>query len=205
MAALEKIPVLNPLTLRNTVGGELADIFEARGIKNFEELIGIKDLRSKEKLSNKALRKAAEILSDSNVCEYLINFQKEYLEEKPRYMANYNQAKKTYTKLKKVLPLLRGEFTEGYDILDDILDFFGVDSDTEIFETSEKKAALFRSQNKIEVDSINLHAWLRRGELDFNALNLPDYNEMELMNWIESREWMAHIEDVEYFKSLPSI
>ena len=25
MAALEKIPVLNPLTLRNTVGGELAD------------------------------------------------------------------------------------------------------------------------------------------------------------------------------------
>ena len=35
MAALEKIPVLNPLTLRNTVGGELADIFEARGIKNF--------------------------------------------------------------------------------------------------------------------------------------------------------------------------
>ena len=26
MAALEKIPVLNPLTLRNTVGGELVDI-----------------------------------------------------------------------------------------------------------------------------------------------------------------------------------
>ena len=205
MAALEKIPVLNPLTLRNTVGGELADIFEARGIKNFEELIGIKDLRSKEQLSNKALRKAAEILDDSNVCEYLADFQKEYLEEKPRYVANYNQAKKTYTKLKKVLPLLRGEFMEGYDILDDILDFFGVNSDTEIFETSEKQAALFRSQNKIEVDSINLHAWLRRGELDFNALNLPDYNGAELMNWIESREWIAHIEDVEYFKSLPSI
>ena len=36
-------------------------------------------------------------------------------------------------------------------------------------------------------------------------LILPDYNESELMNWIESREWMAHIEDVEYFKSLPSI
>ena len=55
MAALEKIPVLNPLTLRNTVGGELADIFEARGIKNFEELIGIKNLRSKEQLSTKDL------------------------------------------------------------------------------------------------------------------------------------------------------
>ena len=53
MAALEKTPVLNPLTLRNTVGGELADIFEARGIENFEELIGIKELRKKERLSEK--------------------------------------------------------------------------------------------------------------------------------------------------------
>lgn len=204
MAALEKIPVLNPLTLRNTVGGELADIFEARGIENFEELIGIKDLRNKDRLSDKTLRKASEILGDSNICTYLSDFQKEYLDEKPRYMANYNHAKKTYTKLKKVLPLLRGEFTEGYDILDDIFDFFGVDSEAEIFETSEEQAALFRTQNKIEVDPINLHAWLRRGELDFHALNLPDYNENRLMNWIESREWMAHIEDVDYFKSLPS-
>lgn len=205
MAALEKTTVLNPLTLRNTVGGELADIFEARGIENFEELIGIKELRNKERLSDKTLRKASEILNDSNISKYLSDFQKDYLDEKPRYMANYNQAKKTYTKLKKVLPLLRGEFTEGYDILDDILDFFGVDSEVEIFETSEKQAALFRTQNKIEVDPINLHAWLRRGELDFQVLNLSDYDEKRLMNWVESREWMAHIEDVDYFKSLPSI
>ncbi len=205
MAALEKTPVLNPLTLRNTVGGELADIFEARGIENFEELIGIKELRNKERLSDKTLRKVSEILGDSSTSKYLSDFQKDYLDEKPRYMANYNQAKKTYTKLKKVLPLLRGEFTEGYDILDDILDFFGVDSEVEIFETSEKQAALFRTQNKIEVDPINLHAWLRRGELDFQVLNLSDYDEIRLMNWVESREWMAHIEDVDYFKSLPSI
>ena len=75
----------------------------------------------------------------------------------------------------------------------------------EIFETSEKQAALFRTQNKVEVDSINLHAWLRRGELDFKALNLPDYNEKGLMSWIEAREWMKHIEEVDYFKSLPSV
>ncbi len=205
MAALEKIPVLNPLTLRNTVGGELADIFEARGIENFEKLIGIEELRSKERLSNKVLKKAAEILVAPNIVEYLTDFQKEYLEEKPRYMANYTQAKKTYTKLKKVVPLLRGEFTEGYDILDDILDFFGVDSEKEIFETSEKQAALFRTQNKMEVDSINLHAWLRRGELDFKVLNLYDYDEKGLMDWIKAREWMPHIEEVDYFKSLPSI
>ncbi len=205
MAALEKIHVLNPLTLRNTVGGELADMFEARGIKNYEELIGVKDLASKERLSGKVLKKASVILDSPEMADYLIAFQKEYLEEKPRYMSNYSQAKKTYTKLKKVLPLLRNEFTEGYDVLEDIFDFFGVDSEQEIFETSEKQAALFRTQNKIEVDSINLHAWLRRGELDFYAQNLPDYNKNALMEWIEAKEWLNHIEDVEYFKSLPSI
>ncbi len=120
MAALEKIPVLNPLTLRNTVGGELADIFEARGIENFEKLIGIEELRSKERLSNKVLKKAAEILVAPNIVEYLTGFQKEYLEEKPRYMANYTQAKKTYTKLKKVVPLLEG--TEKVSIFQFALD-----------------------------------------------------------------------------------
>lgn len=206
MSALEKIPVLDPLTLRNNVGEELADIFEARGIDDFEKRIGITDLRKKERLSDNILQKAADILGSIEIIQYLKEFQKEYLAEKPRYKANYAKAKKTYTKLKKVLPLLKGEFTTGYDILDDILDFFGVESEDEIFAVSEKQAALFRTQNKMEVDSINLHAWLRRGELDFYALGISsDYNEKELISWIESREWIRHIEDVDYFKSLPSI
>ena len=133
MSALEKIPVLDPLTLRNTVGGELADIFEARGIENFEALIGVEGLRSKERLSKLVLKRAADVLDSPDLVKYLTDFQEEYLEEKPRYKANYLHAKKTYTKLKKVLPLLRGEFTAGYDILDDIFDFFGVDSEKEIF------------------------------------------------------------------------
>lgn len=205
MATLEKIPVLNPLSLRNTVGGELADIFEARGIKDFENLIGVKDLRARERLSNKILKRASDILKDDSLIEELSGFQSRYLEEKPIYMSNFAQAKKTYTKLKKVLPLLRGEFTEGYDILEDIFDFFGVDSENEIFESSERQAALFRAQNKVNVDPINLHAWLRRGELDFKALNLPDYDEEGLIQWIESKEWLNYIENVDYFKSLPEI
>lgn len=203
MAVLEKIPVLNPLSLRNTVGGELADIFEARGIEDFESLVGVKDLRTKEQLSDKVLKEASCLLGDERLAEELSEFQARYLAEKPLYMQNYAQAKKTYTKLKRVLPLLRGEFTEGYDILEDILDFFGVESENEIFESSEKQATLFRTQNKVDVDPINLHAWLRRGELDFKALDLSDYNEGGMMQWIESREWMGHVEDVDYFKALP--
>lgn len=206
MSVLEKITVLNPLTLRNTVGGELADMFESKGILDYERLIGIRNLKTKEKLSDKVLNKASEILGSPGISSYLSAFQKEYLEEKPQYKKNYLEAKKTYNKLKKVLPLLRGEFNEGFDILDDIFDFFGVDSEEEIFEVSKKQAALFRSQNKIEVDPINLLAWLRRGELDFEGLELADYyNEQELQQWIDKKDWLEHIEDVNYFKSLPQI
>lgn len=205
MATLEKKTVLNPLSLRNKVGEELADMLEARGIKNGERLLGVNNLRNKERLSKKVLDKASSLLETPGATKYLIDFQQKYLEEKPRYLANYAQAKKTYTKLKSVLPLLRGEFTEGYDVLDDILDFFGVTSEKELFNVSEKQAALFRKQNKIAVDSINLYAWLRRGELDFKALHLPTYNEKALVDWIEGKKWKQHIEDVAYFTSLPSI
>lgn len=204
MDAPEKIDVLNPLSLRNTIGDEIADMMEARGVKGFETLIGVNGLRGKERLSQKALRKAADILGNPGLLNPLTSFQQSYLDEKPRYVASYKQAKKAYAKLKSVRPLLRGEFTDGYDVLDDICDFFGVDSEAEIFGMSEKQAALFRSQNKIKVDPINLHAWLRRGELDFDALAPSDYDEPGLMGWIESRGWRVHIEDVAYFKSLPS-
>lgn len=205
MATLEKIPVLNPLSLRNTVGGELADIFEARGIEDYEEIVGVENLRTKERLPIKVLKKASDILGDVSLVDKLKDFQKRYLEEKPRYMYDYAQARKVYTRLHKVLPLLRGEFTEGFDLLEDIFDFFGVDSEKEILESSEKQAALFRTQNNMDVDPINLHAWLRRGELDFNVLNLPEYDEDGLKQWIDSKKWMEYIEDVEYFRSLPEI
>lgn len=204
MCTSEKAAVLNPLSLRNTIGDEIADMMEARGITGFETLIGVKGLRGKEKLSDKALRRAAEALGDPGLANLLAGFQQSYLDEKPGCIDSYRRAKKAYAKLKSVRPLLRGEFTDGFDVLDDICDFFGVDSEAEVFEMSEKQAALFRSQNKIKVDPINLHAWLRRGELDFDALRLPDYDESKLAGWVESRKWRHHEEDVQYFMSLPS-
>lgn len=203
MSATEKISVLNPLTMRNTVGAELADIFEARGINDYEALLRVKDLRLKERLSGKMLKRAADLLESPDLPRSLSEFQKEYLDEKPKYVAAYNEAKRAFARLKKVWPLLRGEFNDGFDRLDDILDFFGVDSDEEIFEASARQAALFRKQNNVTVDPINLHAWLRRGELDFFKLHLSDYDESALKAWIDAREWYDHIEDVDYFKALP--
>lgn len=205
MAALDKVSVMNPLTLRNKVGGELADLFEARGIKDYENLLGIKDLRSKEKLSDKVLVKSSKILESPDLTSRLIDFQREYLEEKPRYVAAYKESMKNYGKLKEVIPLLCDEFNDGCDRLDDILDYFGVDTEEEVLEASEKQAALYRTQNGMEADPVNLYAWLRRGELDFKAMDLPEYDEKGLMNWIEAREWESNIEDADYFKLLPQI
>lgn len=202
MNTLEKISVLNPLTLRNTVGAELVYIFMANGINDFEGRLGVKDLQSKEKLTNSILKKTSKILNNNNIVDYLLKFQQEYLNEKPRYKEKYNKAKKDYNKLKKIRPLLKDEFTNGYDILDDILNFFGEDEAEQVLEKSSKRVALFRKQNKIDVDSINLYGWLRRGELDFNKLNIPNYDEGKLIEWLEKRDWERNLDNAEYFKRL---
>ncbi len=205
METMEKATVANPLDFRNTVGGELADMFKARGIEDFEERLGVKDLASKKKLSARTLEKAAKILDCPGAVDHLTRFQEEYLNEEPQYRESYKKAKKAYTSLKCVLPLMRGEFTDGVDVLDDILDFFGVNSEEEVLAASESQAALFRKQNNATVDAVNLHGWLRRGELDFKSLDLPEYDAEQLKAWIDAREWQGHIEDVEYFKNLPTV
>ncbi|WP_305156654.1 ImmA/IrrE family metallo-endopeptidase [uncultured Muribaculum sp.] len=206
MEARNKPNVLNMLTNRNTVGGELADIFEANGVDNYEEALGVSDLRSKEKLSKKVIAKANELLGGRNgLSQYLIDFQNKYLEDKPHFIESYKNAKRSFTILKKALPMLKGEFNEGYDVLDDILDFFDADNENEIIHNSIDEAALFRKQNGVEPDHIHLSAWLRRGEIEFNRIILPDYDEAALKNWIDSKEWLTKITDPAYFKSLPDL
>lgn len=203
-----KPAVLNPIVFRNTVGAELVDILEARGIKNYEVLLNVKNLPSKEKLSKSILKKLGKVIEDySGVIDFLENFQADYFEEKKRCQLSYATAKKNYTRLKNARLLMRGEFNEGYDILDDIIDFFGVNNEEEIFTASEAQAALFRTQNNVGVDSINLYVWLRRGELDFYnmSVSLPQYNEQALKGWIDNREWLSNIENPNYFKGLPDI
>ena len=198
----KKVAVLDPLTLRNTVGAELAEMLEAHGVEHAEALLGVRGLRGRERLPEGVMRRASALLG-SPVEEYLARFQASYLQEKPRYRASYACAKRAYTRLKAVLPLLRGEFTQGYDALEDILDFLGVDSVGEVLSAAARPAALFRQQNGMEPNSINLYAWLRRGELDFRALALPDYDGDALLGWVEARGWLPYVKDAAYFKSLP--
>lgn len=203
----KKQNVLNPITLLNPVGVELAYIFDSHGIHDYESALGIKDLISKEKLTNAARKKAAEVLKIPELYVYLTRLQDVYREAKKKYQASesYKTAKQNYNSLKDVGKLLKGEFTDGFDVLSDIVDFFGVESEEEVFQNCKADGALFRRQNMVEVNAVNLHGWLRRGELDFRKLSLAEYDEAALQAWIDSRAWEAHIEDKEYFLSLPTV
>lgn len=199
-----KVDVLNPLSMFNTVGKELEEIFLSRGITDASLRMGIKDLSGKEKLTDKQIEKAKDLLEmDDEFCKYLHKFQEDYQLEKEKCKASYKEAKKNFTRLKNILPLLRNEFNDGMDRLEDILDFFDADSEKEVFQSSETIAALFRQQNNVEVDPINLKAWLRRAELDYQQMVLPLYDENAFKQWIDSKEWENHIEDVDYFMGLP--
>ena len=170
-----KVEVFNPLTSLHTVGQELEDAFKAKGVDI--TAMKIANLATKERLTRKQMEKAKVLLGlDDFFVEVLEKSQADYALKKERCKIAYNQAKQAYRKLKPVLPLLRNEFNDGYDRLDDILDYFGVDSEEEIFEHVKATG--------VHVDEINLAAWLRRGELDFAKQKdeMPAYDKQGLMD-----------------------
>jgi len=204
MIGKTKEKVFNAISLFNPVGAELLEIFNAHGVD--ASLLGINHLSSKDKLTTRQIEKACKLLGmGTELSAYLENYQKDYQEKKKACGLQYKTSSKNFTKLRPIIPLLRGEFTSGRDVMDDILDYFGVDSEDEVFAESEKVATLFRKQNNVDVDPINLKGWLRRGELDFKKQPLPAYNEDGLKAWVDDREWLKHIDDVAYFKSLPQL
>lgn len=201
-----KADVKNSLSMFNTVGQELIEIFAAHNMDDAENKMAVKGLAQKKQLTPKQINKACELLGlGDELRNFLVNFQNEYELDAAKCNAQYKKSKKNFTKLKKIIPLLRNEFNDGVDKLDDILDYFDVDSEDEIFSESEATAVLFRKQNKINVDPVGLKAWLRRGELDFQKMDLPQYDKEGFMQWIESREWESNLENVDYFLSLPQV
>ena len=201
----QKVNVRNPLTLLNTIGQEVENIFTAHG-KNVIDFMPIEKLRPKVKFSEKEIQRVCENLGmGDELAIFIRNYQEDYMNEKKKASLSYKKSKKAFTQLRDILPLLRNEFTNGLDRLYYILDYFDVDSEEEIFSTSDNFYALFRTQNNVGVNPVNLYAWLRRGELDFSRMNLPAYNEEALKEWINSGVWKHHIDSSDYFHSLPTI
>lgn len=204
--SMQKATVADPMALIPTVGEELSEIFALNG-KNIA-LLGINDIESKETISSDKLRKAADILGlDTEFVSGMQMLQSDYKKKKEESRAEYSKMKAYYRKLKKVVPLLRDEFNDGIDVLDDIVHFFGQENEQEVFDLIGHKMAMYRSKTNSNIDEIALAAWLRRGEIDYGktSANTPEYNSSELKKWIDEKEWQTHIDDQKYFKSLPEI
>jgi hypothetical protein len=92
---------------------------------------------------------------------------------------------------------------KGWTFLRIYSDFFGIENE-DILEKAESSVALYRTSS-FDPDTVNLYAWMRRGELDFRKLNLPEYNRSAFEIWIEKGEWRNHITDETYFRQLPEI
>lgn len=208
MEIMNKVEVLNPMTYFNTVAMEIQDIC----IANDFDFVHISDamgwttsnLTAIEKLNKKEIGNICSVLQKRELIEYLISFQKNYNESKKKALVDYKENISIYKKVKRIDGLLKGEFTSSIDLLGDISDFLGIENEKNIFEEVQKNIALYRISNFVP-DNLNLYAWLKRGELDFYKLDLPDYNEELFLNWINSNVWKKQLTNVSYFLSIPDI
>lgn len=205
----DKVEVFNPISMFNTVGKELEEILE---LHNKDKYTLLKRLKWSEYSSMTRINKAElsiidEYLNiDGSITNYLKEFQANYIINSRLADKSYKKSVKYFNKLKNVLPLLYDEYNEGIDILEDITNFFAKETEEEIIEESEELALMFRSiNNDICVNEINLKAWLRRGEIEFKKIELGPYKKELLQKWVDDKEWLRHVQCVEYYMSLPNI
>ncbi|MDR2083403.1 MAG: hypothetical protein LBP67_00175 [Bacteroidales bacterium] len=176
-----KPEVFNSIDLFNTVGMEIEEIVDAHN-RDKEALLDIlswSDFGSITKVKTKELKILSDYLELGEVLiNFLTRFQKDYAIQEKKSKKSFKDAKSKFHKLKDIQNLLNNEFNEGIDQLDDIIDFFGVESIDDIFNFQYNSPhAMFKEQVNSECNLINLHGWLRRGELEFKKNeNLSTYN-----------------------------
>jgi len=208
MEMINKEEVLNTITLFNTIGQEIQEILVANHEDESEFLKFMEwedtELQTIERISVQTSKNIESFLNIQDLGIYLISFQKNYFKTKSKSIESFNKNKKIFRSFKPILSLLRDDFNDGIDQLADISDFFGVEDESGIFEIAETNVARYRAPG-FEPDTINLFAWLRRGYLDFNKIQILQYNKEALSDWVKKRDWVDLLNNHEYFLSLPNI
>lgn len=203
---MDKVAVLNSISMVNTVGQELYEIFLAQD-KDIG-LMEIENVQERKRLSKTEMLRATRILEfDSFFVDFLSSFQDEYKQEEIKSEEQYRISMSIYRQVKRVLPVLPSDFCTGFDVLDDIREFFGAESEQDILKQCEDKVAMFHSPHNTKIDNISLCGWLRRGEIEFDKSKntLHSYDKVNLLKWLDSYEWEKNISNVNYFKTLPNI
>lgn len=204
---MEKAEVLNPILLYNTPGQELAEILISNNFSPDDFLRNTtlnSNVFSSAKFTLKELDVISSVLNNDDLKGYFLNFQTIYKDNKSKIEVSYKESLKIFKKVSHILPLLNNEFNDGIDILEDIADFLNIDDEKEIFENVEQNIALYKISN-FKPDSLNLYAWLRRGKLDFDKLDLPNYNKEAFLHWIENAKFEANFTNPKSVVMLPAI
>ena len=203
-----KIEVINPIEYFSTIGEELVDIISSNNmsIEQFVDYMKWSNIEIPQlkKLSKADLSKINEIFGNTDISTYLSNFQSNYILSQKEILPAYKSNLKIFNKIKHIIPLMKNQFNDGVDVLADLSDFLNIENEENIFDQVEKNIALYKISNFVP-DNLNLYAWLRRGEIDFNSLNLKNYNKDEFVSWIENNEWKQNLNSSQYLLSLPSI
>ncbi|MBA9072600.1 Zn-dependent peptidase ImmA (M78 family) [Flavobacterium gossypii] len=205
---MEKLKVINPIQYFTTVGEEIEDILSSNEISMDSFLSSMKwndkELKSIMKISKSEAKKIEDFISVGEISSYILNFQNDYKSSKESAENTYKDNLKIYKKLEHLLPLLRNEFSDGIDVLEDISNFLGIDEESEILDKVKENIALYKISNFVP-DDLNLYAWLRRGELDFFQKKLELYNKGLFTEWLERKEWKNNLTNLEYISQLPKI
>ena len=153
------------------------------GFMSWEE----RELAKIEKLTKSELRQINAYFNIDGIDIYLANFQDDYKITKEMALTSYKLNKDIYNKVKHIPSWCYSDFSNGMDILEDISNFLGVDDESKIIHEANQIVAFYR-KSTYDPDPVNLFAWAKRGELDFNKLTLSSYNKILLENWINSNE-----------------
>lgn len=202
-----KPTVLNPTDLLNTVGQEIQEILESNEISlaDFSDFINWdKDLSQVKKINKADLSKIEEFIGIDGLSLYLTNFQTSYAQKVKNAESSYKEHLKIYNKIKHLIKSTPDKFNEGIDELNDFTDFLDLDDERSLLDDIKQRAALYRV-SRVDIDDLNLFVWKRRGEVFFEEINPPQYDRKQFEAWIDKGDWKQHLNDVNYFKSLPSI
>jgi len=191
----------------NTIGQELRSIAEIhnKDIADIELLLNIELTNKCVKLKPAQIKKVRDYFDIAGLDTYIQNFQNNYKETLDRCKTEYKQSKHLFREFKGMISILGSKFNSNNDRLNDVLDFFDMDSIEEILALKKTNHALFKTKKINDINQINLTALLRKGIIVAETNNTPDYNENGLKQWVEERDWFKHLADTNYLKHLPDI
>lgn len=191
----------------NTIGQEIYSIAQIhqKDIGTLETLITKGPIQERIKFNRSEIKKIAEYFGIYELELFIKTFQDNYKDTCNRCQLEYKKSKVEIRAFKEALSYIEEVSNSTIDKLNDILDYFNQDSIEEVIESNKANYSLFKSTKSNNIHEVNLSVILRKGIILYESKKPPNYNEERLINWINKKEWINHLEDPNYIKSLTDV